>query len=874
LVVRSKAKRDKKKFSDQQEIAIPEKLTSGDEDKNNCERTNFNRIDTIDNTDTENNENENSQDIHLVTPSESIEQTTESEMTSKSKKKQQQKVFDGVAWVVDDQGNKIKKVRKKVRRRSSMGHNSESQLSQFPDSGHNEFGGEPSLEFGMDDSAKKMMSFRTEATEPSSGHYSESSGFRGSSLKHEAPFTPTSKPKSKKSSSSKSKKKNIVEINGDLWRIDTDGNPLNRVRKKEKDRLSQTEHIPETPSKKKKKAAKSKSVKHVSKSCHGYDSGKDSVDHLSGTVNTTGTGSYHAKRPSSSPELEKGRPSPPRKTPSGDLDILMTQSVHDHVRKVPSSSDRPQLERKSSALSKVGKILGKSRILSNLPGTKSKDRDSSWKGEESARSNSDRSRPLPKDIREIDGVLWRVDELGNKLNKVRRKPGTSSFSSGDEAESRTGWSSDNETNSVPSFGGEFSQEFNLPSRENSFRKARRPQQRRNSMGNGKQQRRNSGNAESFRNSGFNDSFENPSKPDSNMSLYLDNSDHNPLKPSRRQSIGASDVEHSSDDDEDFEIATPKKKKNQKRRSDSNLVQNLQHRLRASEKEIARLCRLTMDQADRMENTKGESKKMRDKLKNANRDKQDLINQVHNLEVELDKRTKMLIERNATDNSSSNDNNTKTRRRNSGSSDLLVAQICELEDEKRKMVAKMDAEKAMARSRLESKEEEVRFLQEELERMRAVQGDKQLEYMQKMASLSDDDESLSASKRGLDRGPSLQFVGKILGNHLKDKAETEVALQQQEIRDLQDRVSDLLMSNEKLKAELKRVTLEIKDDDDDEIRRAKEAAAQASEAAARYQPNSSNHLRDKVMSLSRRHRSTSEGGGSVAESFRLNRTSHR
>jgi DNA repair exonuclease SbcCD ATPase subunit len=362
-----------------------------------------------------------------------------------------------------------------------------------------------------------------------------------------------------------------------------------------------------------------------------------------------------------------------------------------------------------------------------------------------------------------------------------------------------------------------------------------------------------------------------------MSLYLDNSDHNPLKPSRRQSIGSSDVEYSSDDDDDddFVLSTPKKKKTQKRRSDSHLVQNLQHRLRASEKEIARLCRLTMDQADRMEDIKGESKKMRDKLKNANRDKQDLINQVHNLELELDKRTKMLYERQA-HNSSSNDNtnNTGTKRRNSGSSDLLVAQICELEDEKRKMVAKMDAEKAMARSRLESKEEEVRFLQEELERMRAVQGDKQLEYMQKMASLSDDDESLSASKRGLDRGPSLQFVGKILGNHLKDKAETEIALQQQEIRDLQDRVSDLLMSNEKLKAELKRVTLEIKDDDDEEIRRAKEAAAQASQVAAQYQPSGGNHLRDKVMSLSRLHRANSEGERSIADSFRLNHTSHR
>merc|ERR1712176_429302 len=113
------------------------------------------------------------------------------------------------------------------------------------------------------------------------------------------------------------------------------------------------------------------------------------------------------------------------------------------------------------------------------------------------------------------------------------------------------------------------------------------------------------------------------------------------------------------------------------------------------------------------------------------------------------------------------------------------------------------------------------------------GDQYLNYMQKCPS--SDDDSLGGNRRQLDHGRSMKFVGKILGNHNDVQAQTDLALKKQEIRDLQDRVNSLSMSNQKLKDELKKASLTIKDDDDEEIRKAKEAAAKASLAASQHQP---------------------------------------
>lgn len=284
-----------------------------------------------------------------------------------------------------------------------------------------------------------------------------------------------------------------------------------------------------------------------------------------------------------------------------------------------------------------------------------------------------------------------------------------------------------------------------------------------------------------------------------------------------------------------------------------VVQNLQHRLKNSEKEIARLCRVAMEQQGKMDSSKTDVKKVRDKLKLANQDKQNLIMEVENLKLQIEKRK---------------DRSNKSL---TGSEELRE-QLCDLEDEKESLERELASEKAQARHKLEAKEEEVRFLQEELERMRSEQGDKQLAYMQKMAISDDDNDSIYSSSRNSSpqrrrtHGKSLQFVGKILGNHLKDKAEMEVALQQEEIKNLQARVFSLSQSNEKLTKELKQATLEIKEDDDEEMRMAKEAAAKAAEVASMHNPKKD--LKAKVMSLSRIHRSTSEGDNeSLSLSFR-------
>ena len=117
---------------------------------------------------------------------------------------------------------------------------------------------------------------------------------------------------------------------------------------------------------------------------------------------------------------------------------------------------------------------------------------------------------------------------------------------------------------------------------------------------------------------------------------------------------------------------------------------------------------------------------------------------------------------------------------------------------------------------------------------------------------------------------MQFVGKILGNHMNNMAETEVALKQQEIRDLQDRVCELQLANERLSDELKQATVEMKDDDDEEMRMAKEAAM---EAQRLNQKKSGSNLANKVMSLSRMHRSNHGNQGSgIPRSFRIDNSS--
>lgn len=770
-------------------------------------------------------------------------------MTSKSKSKNKQNTRlahekDGTPWIVDEQGKKIKKVRKKVRRRASIGHaapidNSQSSFEFGTSNSISEFGiDRDDSTSGYDTSGKKMTSFRTEATEMSTSHHSSShQGPR--SLDFRSPKTKSPK-KSKKSKSLKS-------VNNETWwHIDDDIKERRIVKKSSKDskdRLSQTDHGPSSASvmtpvsskkKKKKSMSKSKSVRHVSSQDLDYDSGLDSPI---GTVNTTGTGSIRPKpqRLKSQPEMSLEGSS------SGDLDFLMSQSVHEHVRK--PASEKPKLGKSKTTLGKIGKKLGKScKALSKSTKNLSlgsydhgKDRDPSpsrSKHSGTQKSIPNRAKPLPKDIKEIDGVLWRVDEYGNKLNKVRRKSSKRNLGAG--------WSSGDESHVTHS--SRETQDYNYSNKSmptwssddasgDSFsagRRRTRPLQRRNSLG--------SVGAGSVGSAG--------KKPESEKSIYIDLNDSHTRTPKRgtRSKSMCHGVSESPLQQQRRSSAPGTPIRHKKEKTNDVLVQNLQHRLKNSEKEIARLCRVTMDQQDKMQESKNELKTMRDKLKNSNHDNQSLRMEVDGLKLQIEKRK--------------DQSNKPLEIAGGATTKELMEQICDLEDDKGALEKELASERALCKQRLLAKEEEVRFLQEELERMRSEQGEKQLAYMQKM-SVSDEDESLySSSNKSSARhhGHSIQFVGKILGNHLKDKAETEVALQKEEIRNLQDRVFQLQQSNEKLTKELKQATLEIKDDDDEEMRYAKEAAMKA---ASLSQPTPKKDLKAKVMSLGRRHRSNSD-----------------
>ena len=808
---------------------------------------------------------------------------------------------DGTPWIVDEHGNKIKKVRKKVSkkvnrrasqspsarkrvsnkvsRRASVGHSAASPLNSSQSS--IEFGKSASLgEFrksnrksnrDRDGSNKKTKSCRTVATEMSSSHHS--------SDHKDKPSLSFRSPKSSSSNSSSPKKgkkkpKSVKEIDGQWWRIDDEGVPINKVQRKKKG-LSQSELSPSssslmTPvSQKKKKKKKSSSLKHLSCNINSinnspsksnsksnsnsefdYGSGHESPP-CNRTVDTTGTGSTRPlpSRPKSQPEMcmtslggarsSHGQELKMARRNSGDLDMLMCQSVHEHVRTIPLSAKKPKLKPKST-LGKIRKKVGKSvrglgmssnknlnpnPYIVNTNFNDKRDQESTLSFSDETNESVLSNKPLPKDVREIDGILWRVDENGNKLNKVRRKNSNinSNNTSGDETDHKshvTDISNSKQHQSMPTWSSD--DDSFTPKRGKS---PRRKQQRRSSMSTfssqmgkslpKKQQRRSSLDTFSSHN-------QKSYKPDSERSLYTDFNDTN----------HSTSMDHITASAQNETPSTLLRQNTKRDKEHQTIVQNLQHRLKNSEKEIARLCRVTIEQQGSMDESKTEVKKLREKIKLANQDKRSLMAEMENLKLQIEKRKDRLDE-------SLNGGTNKNE---------LREQVCDLEGDKESLVKQLASEKAIARLKLESKEEEVRFLQEELERMRSEQGKKELAYMQKISSAASDDEESNCSPsrkssphRRRSHGKSLQFVGKILGNHLKDKAETEAALQQEEIKNLQARVFSLQQSNEKLTKELKQATLEIKEDDDEDIRFAKEAAARAAEVVSLQKPRSSHSI---------------------------------
>jgi len=904
---------------------------------------------------------------------------------SKSKKKQQQKSTttvtgkDGTQWLVDEAGNKVKKVRKKIRR--NRGEANENDPSESYNSSSEYF-----------DDKTVNTSSGTMVTEGSSSHSVEP-------LKTPSQKTPK---KLKSMRNGTPKKKNLKEINGEMWRCDELGSPVSKVRKKSsrkdgsrKDGLdsksghsrsghsvrmiSKSDHGPSTSSKQtskrkmKKKDPASMSVRNISNSersphgSAGYTNGTDeslvaltssrskaseSLRELTSSSNARSKSKSRPKpqRLNSVPILSMnnsmpdglslnaaesfGRPKPPNRTGSGDLDMLMSQSVHDHRRKPVVVDQRPKMGKQRSTLGKILKgtkrlvvkkdkdkevikeffqVSPSSREL-QTDGTSKSDgnltmsainddggnitskSDGNFNFDESMRSRSSKdeasirsrnsTKPPPSDIREVNGALWRVDEDGNLLNKVRKKNkshGNVTGSSGDEmslpspsGRNNAGWNSASSGDDEPETEYDnavqraMEQSFVLDS--NSSVRNRRM---------GKTQRRNSLQANHYHmsssNMSMNMSSANMTEGSNNEdSCYFDRSP-NPHK-KRSQSMDRMMKPQSMRKNMKQLSPTPSQKSKVSvngggggdPKVNPHVVQNLQHRLRAAEKEIARLCKVTNNHKETIQEKKADIKKQQTKLKSANKDKYGLEFEVDRLEHELERKNDLILELRSRQRSA-NDLNKGSDGNSCG--DHLVTKIGELEQEKESLLAKMETQEARSRSRLVAKEDEVRFLQEELERMRAEQGDRHFEYMKKIAAVNagnhnssgQDDDGNDMLDRSSRNGGAKSFAAKILGNHLKDKAETEVALQKQEIKDLQDRVCGLQMSNEKLKGELRVATLSIKDDDDDEIRRAKEMAATA---AMCTKPKSMMNLPQTLLM----QRSTSEGDyGSVGpkgpQSFR-------
>lgn len=783
----------------------------------------------------------------------------------------------GVSWVVDDAGNKIKKVRKKIRRRSSVGNSKYDDMNSSGEFGHCDVR-KPSSSSPEEDNDSlgnlpdgKMISFRTAATEKDSSHGSLSISDRGAlspEKDHSSSVNDNSGAFSTSSSKKSRKLKNIVEIDGQMWRTDDDGNPLNRVRKK-KDRLSNSDHGRDlsSPSKGKKKkrsiARGSQSVRHFNHIDNiGCDDTSDSDDNGPQTVltnSTSGTGSLTRPRPPqprrsfSTPRLslekESGRPKMQRQR-SGDLDMLMSQSVHNHTRQRPPS-EKPTLGQKGGALgktleksTKIGKKLGK---IFKGGGNKDKEKNNTMRSLPEDRSSE--LKALPKGIREIDGVLWRVDQFGNKLNKVRKKSTSSrelhtavSAVSDDEMLVSLKSSSNHNKSTSQKKINKSMNTWDLSStgemddcRSSSSRDGFGGSGRNNDRSRRKQRKNSLDNTHTFSDSGR-------KMNDSDTSLYMDGTNET-MTLSRRKARSRS-IDMS---------------KNSKATLESGATAedggDLLNRLRGSEKEISRLRKLTTDQNDTIDEAEKDARKIKKKLKQANLDKEDLADEIDRLCDELEKKDRLFLEeRKKVQEAQQTANRNKPNDRGNSGSDRLVAQICELKQKKLILEKRMEEDQERFDSRLEGKVAEIEFLQEELDRMRSQQGDRQLQD-QTIKSASDDEQN------GLNgnRGAKPNFVGKILGNHLQGQAETQASLQAQEIRDLQDRVFQLQTSNDKLKEELRKSSLAIQEDDDEEVRRAKEAAVEAAAMAAScHKPQS--------MRMQRR----GSAGGMIPQGLRMQR----
>mmetsp|Transcript_7434 Transcript_7434/g.21640 ORF Transcript_7434/g.21640 Transcript_7434/m.21640 type:complete len:331 (-) Transcript_7434:1227-2219(-) len=241
----------------------------------------------------------------------------------------------------------------------------------------------------------------------------------------------------------------------------------------------------------------------------------------------------------------------------------------------------------------------------------------------------------------------------------------------------------------------------------------------------------------------------------------------------------------------------------------SLVADLQKKLMESQHEVWRLQQIADDLQSTIDGTESEMKKLRADIEACDDEKKDLRSEMDRLGNKLELREQDL-QRTQTELE-----NEKRAALDRPTGDHLIDQITDLMNENNELLDKMTAQKVEARARMEKREEEVRYLQQELDRMRLERGEKDLEQLRRSNAAAANGETATAPTTT----KSMQLVDKIW-NQKKDVSEQTYKRQ---IQELKERVRILEMSNNKMRNELGNSTLQIKDDDDEETRKAKEVA---------------------------------------------------
>jgi hypothetical protein len=231
----------------------------------------------------------------------------------------------------------------------------------------------------------------------------------------------------------------------------------------------------------------------------------------------------------------------------------------------------------------------------------------------------------------------------------------------------------------------------------------------------------------------------------------------------------------------------------KSRSGDSQLSEMQRQLQAAQEEVQRLKRQTqLDQAKIAKATE-EMETLKYKHNKATEEKRMLDLQLKNFQQRLEEQEKQLAEMPKLNSDGSNAVPTH-------SGDHLVKQITGLMDENNILLQKLAKEKSAAAEELKRKEEELRYLKMELQKLRA---ENDLLFR------------TQGKGSGNEENPLVEKL-------LSQKEEVEAKLTER-IQQLQDRVETLQKRNETLNEDLNKATLEIHEDDDEETRKAKQMA---------------------------------------------------